>query len=146
MTGNAAGAGVDEQCTVGANTGDGTCRWLGARAAEREVAGRVARELVVGERACRASGSTEGRNDGGEHVDTVRAEREAGTVELGRRTHVDADADGDPVEPRATPPRLDKHARQLPLAEVDVIGPLEPRLGAGERLERGREREGETEG
>lgn len=99
MTGDPPGWGVYEQRPVGTNAGDDAARRLRANAAESEVAMRVARELVVGERTSGASRGPERRNDGGKHVDALDAERETGAVEADRRAYIDADADGNPVEP-----------------------------------------------
>ena len=145
MTGDASSGGIDEQGAVGANAGNDASRRLGALPADGEVATSVARELVVRERARGVSGGAKGGHDRGKHLHSLRTWREARTVEAGGRAHVDTDADGDPVESGAPPPRLDEDARELSLGNVDVVGPLEASQLTGKRIERGRDRQGEPQ-
>src|SRR5689334_5149134 len=146
MTGRATANRIDEQCPVGTNSGDDTTRRLGAFPAEREIALGVACELVVREWSCCAGGGTECGNHLGEHVDALCGGPEPSSVEASGRAHVDADADGDPVEPRTAPSGLDEYPGQLSRSDVDIVGPLEPRGGAGKTLERRRDAKRQTQG
>ena len=80
------------------------------------------------------------------HVVDLDAARsgEAGNLESVRNAHVDPRSNGQPIEPRTVPTRLDQYAGELASGHVQVVRPLERDRVDAESVERRGKAKGEA--